>query len=93
MRPEEVKDSPPSKKRKNEEPHEENGLPSKLVAAPKTMIAPRHSEKSGKRARVSYSCSECHRRKQKVVTFAHGPIKLTISCIIRSATDKYHVDM
>lgn len=68
MRSEETKDSPPSKKRKNEEPHEENGLPAKLVAAPKTILAPRHSEKSGKRARVSYSCSECHRRKQKVVT-------------------------
>jgi hypothetical protein len=61
-----MKDASPTKKRKNEEPHEENGVPAKLIAAPSKGLPARHPEKAGKRARVSYSCSECHRRKQKV---------------------------
>lgn len=67
MPAEDVKDVPPSptKKRKNEEPHEQNGLPAKIVANSKAGTAG-GGTKPGKRARVSYSCSECHRRKQKV---------------------------
>ncbi|CAG7848690.1 SubName: Full=Uncharacterized protein {ECO:0000313/EMBL:CCA69088.1} [Serendipita indica DSM 11827] len=38
MRTEDPKEPSPSKKRKNEEPHEENGLPNKLVAGPQIWI-------------------------------------------------------
>ncbi|KAG8761465.1 hypothetical protein FRC14_003878 [Serendipita sp. 396] len=65
MPSEDLKDLSPPKKRKNEEPHEENGHPTKLIGVSKQGGPARHQEKSGKRARVSYSCSECHRRKQK----------------------------
>jgi ribosomal protein L44E len=66
MRTDEMSDTSPSKKRKHEDTHEENGLPNKLIAGAKPGSTARHSDKAGKRARVSYSCSECHRRKQKV---------------------------
>lgn len=40
-------------------------MPNKLISPKPGGSTPRHSDKAGKRARVSYSCSECHRRKQK----------------------------
>ncbi|CAG8693568.1 12842_t:CDS:2 [Acaulospora colombiana] len=83
---EDLKDTSSPKKRKNEEPHEENGLPSKLTIPPKQGVAARQTEKPGKRARVSYSCSECHRRKQK-----HASLSLTslshVQCVARKVPE------